>query len=190
MKRILFVAEAVTLAQVVRLVTLARALDPARYEIHFASARFDDLIFRETRFVQHPIWSLSPAVIDARVARGQRLYGRRTLAAYVREERSLLQAVRPDLVVGDLRLSLAISAPLERVPYAALINAYWSPFAERKGFPLPEHPIVKLLGVALAERYFERALPFVFQQKRSDFDALCHPLLPRRGRHLLLEQGA
>ena len=49
------------------------------------------------------------------------------------------------------------------MPYAALINAYWSPFAERDGFPLPEHPIVKLLGVALAERYFERALPFVFR---------------------------
>ena len=37
-RRILFVAEAVTLAQVVRLVTLARALDPARYDVHFASA--------------------------------------------------------------------------------------------------------------------------------------------------------
>jgi UDP:flavonoid glycosyltransferase YjiC (YdhE family) len=182
MKRILFVAEAVTLAQVVRLVTLARALDPARYEIHFASARFDDLIFRDTRFVQHPIWSLSPAVIDARVARGQRLYGRRTLAAYVREERALLQAVRPDLVVGDLRLSLAISAPLGRVPYAALINAYWSPFAARESFPLPEHPIVKLLGVTLAERYFERALPFVFRH-------FARPLNQLRRRHGLAELG-
>ena len=183
MKRILFVAEAVTLAQVVRLVTLARALDPARYEIHFASARFDDLIFRETRFVRHPIWSLSPAVIDARVARGQRLYGRRTLAAYVREERALLQAVRPDLVVGDLRLSLAISAPVERVPYAALVNAYWSPFAAREGFPLPEHPIVKLLGVALAERHFERALPFVFRH-------FARPLNQLRRRHGLAELGS
>jgi UDP:flavonoid glycosyltransferase YjiC (YdhE family) len=162
-KRILFVAEAVTLAQVVRLVALARALDPARYQVHFASANFDELVFGGTDFIRHPIWSLSPAQIDARVGRGQRLYGRRTLAAYVREERALLQALRPSLVVGDLRLSLAVSAPLERVPYAALINAYWSPFAERDGFPLPEHPIVKLLGVAIAERYFGRALPFVFR---------------------------
>ena len=183
MKRILFVAEAVTLAQVVRLVTLARALDPARYEIHFASARFDDLVFRDTRFVRHPISSLSPAVIDARVARGQRLYGRRTLSAYVREERALFKAVRPDFVVGDLRLSLAISAPVERVPYAALINAYWSPFAERDGFPLPEHPIVKLLGVALAARYFQRALPFVFRH-------FARPLNQLRRRHGLAELGS
>jgi UDP:flavonoid glycosyltransferase YjiC (YdhE family) len=182
-KRILFVAEAVTLAQVVRLVTLARALDPARHEIHFASARFDDLVFRDTRFVRHPIWSLSPAVIEGRVARGQRLYGRGTLATYVKEERALLQAVRPSLVVGDLRLSLAISAPVERVPYAALVNAYWSPFAERDGFPLPEHPIVKLLGVALAERYFERALPFVFRH-------FARPLNQLRRRHGLPDLGA
>ncbi|HVZ88625.1 MAG TPA: nucleotide disphospho-sugar-binding domain-containing protein [Polyangia bacterium] len=163
MRRILFVAEAVTLAQVVRLATLARALDPARYEVHFASARFDELVFGGARFVRHPIRSLSPATVESRVARGARLYGGRTLAAYVREERALFQAVRPDLVVGDLRLSLAVSAPVERIPYAALINAYWSPFATEEGFPLPDHPIVRLLGVARATRYFPRALPFVFR---------------------------
>ena len=181
-KRILFVAEAVTLAQVVRLVSLARALDPARYEVHFAAARFDELVFGGTDFIRHQIWSLSPATIDGRVARGQRLYGRRTLAAYVREERALLQAVRPRLVVGDLRLSLAVSAPLEQVPYAALINAYWSPHAERDGFPLPEHPIVKLLGVALAERYFGRALPFVFRH-------FARPVNWLRRRHGLADLG-
>src|SRR5690349_14614015 len=121
--RILFVAEAVTLAQVVRLVTLARALDPERHEIHFAAARFDDLIFAGTTFTRHPLYSLSPAVIDARVASGRRLYGRRTLARYVRDERALFAAVRPDLVVGDLRLSLAISAAVDHIPYACLINA-------------------------------------------------------------------
>ena len=132
MKRILFVAEAVTLAQVVRLVTLARALDPARYEIHFASARFDDLVFASTRFVRHPIWSLSPAVSTPASRAASAFTGGARSRAYVREERALLQAVRPDLVVGDLRLSLAISAPVERVPYAALVNAYWSPFAARR----------------------------------------------------------
>ncbi len=81
MRRILFVSEAVTLAQVVRLVALARALDPTRYEVHFASARFDELVFHGTGFVRHPIWSLSPEVVDRRVARGQRLYGMGTLAA-------------------------------------------------------------------------------------------------------------
>ena len=35
----------VTLAQVVRLLVLARSLPPKDYEVHFAAAHFDDLIF-------------------------------------------------------------------------------------------------------------------------------------------------
>ena len=171
-RRILFVAEAVTLAQVVRLATLGRALDRDQYEVHFASARFDELVFGGAPFTRHAIHSLSPAVIDARVASGRRLYGRRTLARYVRDERALFERVRPDLVIGDLRLSLAVSAAVDRIPYASLINAYWSPNAVRDGFPLPDHPIVRLLGVRLAEQYFPRALPFVFRHFARPVNAL------------------
>ena len=62
LQRVLFVAENVTLAQCVRLVTLARALEPERYEVHFACADFPDLVFAGTRFVQHPLVSLAPDV--------------------------------------------------------------------------------------------------------------------------------
>ncbi|MBC8133500.1 MAG: hypothetical protein H7X95_11015 [Deltaproteobacteria bacterium] len=171
-RRVLFVCEAVTLAQVVRLATLARALDPLRTEVHFASARFDDLVFAGTTFVRHQIHSLSPRTVDARVASGRRLYGRRTLARYIDEERALLAAVSPVLVVGDLRLSLAVSAAVEKIPYASLINAYWSPHAVRTGFPLPDHPIVRLLGVELAERTFPKALPYVFRHFARPVNAL------------------
>jgi UDP:flavonoid glycosyltransferase YjiC (YdhE family) len=185
--RVLFVSEAVTLAQVVRLATLARALDPARYEVHFAAATFSPLIFDgldgspPLGATRHTIESLSPEVVDARVVAGRRLYGRRTLAAYVREDRALLARVRPALVVGDLRLSLPIAAPLERVPHAALVNAYWSPHAVRpEGWPMPDHPIVRLLGPARAERHFPRALPLVMRHFAAPVNALrrAHGLPP------------
>lgn len=175
MKRVLFVAEAVSLAQVVRLVTLARALDARRYEVHFASAIFDDLVFGgadTAHFIRHRVSSLAPEVVDRRVARGLRPYGTRTLARYVREELALFEATQPDLIVGDLRLSLAVSAPLARVPHACLINAYWSPYADRGGFPLPDHPIVRLLGVERAARHFQKALPFVFRHFARPVNAL------------------
>jgi UDP:flavonoid glycosyltransferase YjiC (YdhE family) len=161
-RRILFVSEAVTLAQVVRLVALARSLPPDRYEVHFASARFDDLVFAGSGFRRWPIFSLPAALVDRRVRGGRRLYGGRTLARYLCDDLRVIDAVGPDLVVGDLRLSLVVAAPLRGVPHAALINAYWSPHAVRDGFPLPEHPIVRLLGETLAARYFPRALPTVF----------------------------
>jgi UDP:flavonoid glycosyltransferase YjiC (YdhE family) len=161
-RRVLFVSEAVTLAQVVRLVVLARGLDPRRHEVHFASARFDDLVFAGTSFVRWPIESLDPATVHRRVHGGRRIYGLRTLRRYLEDDRRTLAAVRPEVVVGDLRLSLSVAAPLSGIPYAALINAYWSPHAVRPAFPLPDHPIVRLLGERLAERHFPRALPFVF----------------------------
>jgi UDP:flavonoid glycosyltransferase YjiC (YdhE family) len=73
------------------------------------------------------------------------------------------EATRPDLIVGDLRWSLAVSAPTRGVPLASLINAYWSPHARRRGFPLPDHPIVRWLGERLAGQYFHKALPWVFR---------------------------
>jgi UDP:flavonoid glycosyltransferase YjiC (YdhE family) len=161
-RRVLFVSEAVTLAQVVRLVVLARGLDPRRYEVHFASAAFDELVFAGTEFVRWPIHSLSPERVHHLVHAGRRIYGLRTLRRYLDDDRRVLEAVRPDVVVGDLRLSLSVAAPLAGVPYAALINAYWSPHAVRAAFPLPDHPIVRLLGERLAARHFPKALPRVF----------------------------
>lgn len=161
-RRVLFVSEAVTLAQVVRLVVLARSLPPAEYEVHFAAAAFDHLVFAGTDFRRWRIHSLAPALVDRRVRRGARIYSGAVLRRYLADDLRVLDLVRPDVVVGDLRLSLAVAAPLRGIPHAALINAYWSPHAARAAWPLPDHPIVRLLGEARAARHFARALPWVF----------------------------
>ena len=162
-RRILFVAENVTLAQVVRLVTLATSLDPRRYEVHFACSDFDPLIFRGTAFHRWPIRTIPRWFVDRAIESGRRLYDQGTLRRYVSEELELFRQVQPDLVVGDFRQSLAVSAPVAGVPYANLINAYWSPHAVRERFPLPDHPMVRLLGEDLAGRHFPRAMPWVFE---------------------------
>jgi UDP:flavonoid glycosyltransferase YjiC (YdhE family) len=161
--RILFVSESVTLAQVVRLATLARALEPGRYDLHFAATAFPpavDLAFPVQRW---PLWGISAATAQSRLASGKRLYTPRVLRRYVEADLDLIDAVRPDLIVGDLRWSLAVSAPLRRIPLANLINAYWSPHARRDGFPMPDHPVVRWLGERTASKYFPKALPWVFR---------------------------
>lgn len=160
-KRILFVSESVTLAQIVRLVTLARALDPDRYDVHFAATDFPGYVdFPVQRW---PLWGIPAAKAQARLAAGKRLYTRAVLERYVKADLGVIDEVRPDLIVGDLRWSLAVSAPLRKVPLASLINAYWSPYARRDGFPLPDHPVVRLLGERMAAKYFPKALPWVFR---------------------------
>jgi UDP:flavonoid glycosyltransferase YjiC (YdhE family) len=161
-KRVLFIVEDITMAQVVRLVHLARALDPARYEVHFASADFDPLVFAGTNFQRHTLYSVPAAYAFRRLERGQRLYEEFVLAKYVEDELALFREIEPHVVVGDLRMSLSVSAPHAGIPYAALINAYWSRAMQREAFPLPEHPVVRLLGQNFASRYFEKGLPWVF----------------------------
>lgn len=171
-QRILFVAENVSLAQVVRLRVLAGSLDPARYEVVFACSEFDPLIFDGTAFTRRTIHSMSAAQMHRRMAWGRRLYGGRTLARYVRDDLALLEAVQPALVVGDLRLSLLVAAPKLGVAHAALINAYWSPHAQREGFPLPVHPIVKLIGPARVAPHVGKAMPLVLDHFASPVNAL------------------
>jgi UDP:flavonoid glycosyltransferase YjiC (YdhE family) len=181
-RRILFIAENVTLAQCVRLVTLARALDEDEYEVHFACAGFPALVFAGTNFVQHTIHSLSPEAATRALEAGRRLYETADLLRYIEAERRLIASIEPALVVGDFRLSLSTSAELMGVPSAVLINAYWSPYAQRTGFPVPDHPIIGWLGEQLTEKYFPRAIPHVFRH-------FAKPLDSARARHGLAPVG-
>ena len=161
-KRVLFVAEQVSLAQVVRLRKLAAALQGDELDIYFATQRFDPLIFAGTDFTHLTLPGMSPATMYRRQRWGLRLYGTRHLKRYVEDELHLLQSVQPDLVIGDLRLSLTISAKSLGIPLATLINAYWSPQSLHGRIPMPEHPLFNLLGRKRIAPHFEKALPWVF----------------------------
>jgi len=159
--RLLIVAEAVTLAHVARPVALAAALDPQRFDVHFAaSSRFDALL-GHLPHTRHGVESISSRQFLEALDRGAPVYSADDLRRYVREDLELLRDVAPDVVVGDFRLSLSISARLARVPYATITNIHWSPCA-RVRFPLPELPLTRLLGVRPAARMFALARPLAF----------------------------
>jgi UDP:flavonoid glycosyltransferase YjiC (YdhE family) len=170
------------LAQVVRLLALARSV-AAEHEVHFACARFDPAIFAaQEPFQRWPLLSIAASKADFAVRFGLPIYSYKTLRAYLADDLRLIDQVRPDLIVGDLRWSLAVSGPLSKVPVASLANAYWSPHAIRD-FPLPEHPLVKLLGVKLAGEHFRKALPLAFR-------LFARPLNRLRQRHGLPPLGS
>jgi UDP:flavonoid glycosyltransferase YjiC (YdhE family) len=159
--KILFVAEAVTLAHVGRALALAATLDPQRFDIHFACAPGYDFCFRDCTFTRWPIKSIpSRQFLDA-LAAGKPVYDEATLSGYVQEDLALLDAVKPDLVVGDFRLSLSVSARLAKVPYVALTNAYWSPHV-RTRYTVPAIPLSKKLPLAIANPLFRLARPIAF----------------------------
>jgi UDP:flavonoid glycosyltransferase YjiC (YdhE family) len=182
-KRILFVAENATMAQVVRLTVLARSLASAGYEVHFACAGFEPMIFGDASFTRHEIFSLPRATVEQASAKGEPIYDATVLEQYVEEEGALFAQVKPDAVVGDFRLSLSTSAALARIPFATLINAYWSPHAVRDAFPVPDHPMVKLVGETMAAKFFPMVMPKVFA-------AFAKPINAVRKRHGLAPIGS
>jgi UDP:flavonoid glycosyltransferase YjiC (YdhE family) len=181
-QRILFVAEDVALAGVVRLKVLAESLDASRYEVWFACSRFNPLIFAGTHFRRVEIHSVPAGTVQRRAALGGPLYDRKTLLRYAHDDLAIMEAVQPALVIGDMRLSLAATAPKLGIPYAAFINAYWSPYAVRDGFPIPDHPLVELFGIKRVAPRFAQGLRFVFYRSARPVNQLRrHYGLPELG---------
>lgn len=175
-KRILFVAEAVTLAHVARPAALLAALDGQRYDSYFAcdarARRF--VTVADDRF--RPLSSLAAERFAGRLRRGVPVYETAELQDYVAADRSLLEELRPDMVVGDFRLSLSVSARLAGVPYAAISNGYWSPWAADRSLPLPVLPWTGSVPLALAQLGFDLVQPLVLA-------AHCRPLNRVRSSH-------
>jgi UDP:flavonoid glycosyltransferase YjiC (YdhE family) len=160
-RRILFVGEAVTLAHVARPLALAQGLDPSRYEAILAMSPRSAAMAEGSGLAVRPIRSIPGEQFLAALDCGRPVYDAATLRDYVRDDLDLLGEVRPDVVVGDFRLSLAVSARVAKVPYATITNAYWSPYATG-GFPMPEFPPSRALGVRLARPLFALARPLAF----------------------------
>jgi len=159
--RVLFVAEAVTLAHVTRPIALARGLDPAHFEAVLAADPRDQALWKGLTIPVRPICSIPSEQFRDALAQGRPLYDVETLRGYVREDLEVIKETAPDIVVGDFRLSLAVSTRVTNTPSMAITNAYWSPYG-RQRFPMPELPIAKRLGLPIARRLFRFARPFGF----------------------------
>ena len=160
-KKILFIAEAVTLAHIGRPLALAASLDRAQYEVHFACADGYEFCFAGADLVRWPVRSISSKQFLQALADGKPVYDSATLAGYVEQDLQLLREIKPDVVVGDFRLSLSVSARLAGVPYVALINAYWSPYV-RQRYTVPSLPLTRFLPIPLANALFNLARPLAF----------------------------
>ena len=163
-RRLLIFAEAISLAHVARAVTLAQSLDSARYDVHLVCDPRYLALFDELGFPIHAIRSINSAVFHDRLAEGSPLYTTTELHQYVQEDLRMITEWQPDLVVGDFRLSLSVSARLTGVPYATVTNAYWSPYA-RPRFLVPELPITERFGPHVAQGLFSLIRPLVFAQQ-------------------------
>jgi UDP:flavonoid glycosyltransferase YjiC (YdhE family) len=125
---------------VVRPLALAKALDPETYDVYFAcDPRFDALI-GPTPGIRHlPLWSIPSARFLAAANRADFALTDDDIDIYLQQEKRLIDQVRPELIVSDLRFTVSISAELAGAPHAAVNNLYWSPH-RRLGFASVPEP--------------------------------------------------
>jgi UDP:flavonoid glycosyltransferase YjiC (YdhE family) len=179
--KLLFFAEAVTLAHVARPVALARCLDPDRYDIVMACDR-RYAAFATGNWQSAELSSIPSQQFTDALARGAPVYDAKTLEDYAREDLRLIEEIGPDVVVGDFRISLSASARVAGVPYIAIANAYWNP-GYRGHFPLPVLPMTKMLPLPVAARLFSVFRPLAFALH-------CRPLNTVRARFGLPPLGS
>ncbi|WKJ89574.1 glycosyltransferase [Methylomonas montana] len=172
-KRILFFAETVTLAHVARCIKIANELARCKnYSIMLAAdSRFDQMLGL-IKFKRIDLYSISCTEFKQRLQKGMPIYNVNELTRYVNEELEIIDEVKPDFVIGDFRLTLAISCRLRKVPFATITNAYWSPYANIE-YPVPEMILTKILGVRFAQKIFDFVRPFVFKIHTNAFNKVC-----------------
>ncbi|MCB1760733.1 MAG: glycosyltransferase [Gammaproteobacteria bacterium] len=160
-RKVLFFSESVTLAHAARPMVLAGALDAARYESVLAIDPRYESLFPSSQVRRVGLQSIATEQFVEALAKGRPLYELATLESYLEQDLRIIEQERPDFIVGDFRLSLSVSARLSGVPYLAIANAYWSPLCHND-YPIPEHPLVPLLGLATAQWLFDRVRPLAF----------------------------
>jgi len=187
-KRILFLAEGATMAHFVRPVALADSLTSkgAGYDLClYAPARFAHYL-ADKSYTTGELQTMPGENFLANIARGKPMFPADVLRRYVKEDRELIGKIQPDLVVGDMRLSLPISARLEKVPCAVLINAYWSPYAKHRSI-IPELPLTRVIPPRLLGSLYRAIEPTAFamhaahmNRVRKEFGVAPLPLDLRR----------
>lgn len=159
--RILFCAEAVTLAHIARPMCLARSLDPKIFNIAIACDSRYNKLFGDSRITHFPVYTIPSEQFLAHLAKGLPLYDQQTLRHYVRDDLEIINSFKPHIIIGDFRLSLSVSARIASIPYVAISNAYWSPYTIQH-YPVPDLPLTHIAGIRIAQLIFTLARPFAF----------------------------
>ena len=170
-KKILLMAHDVTLAHLGRPLQLANYLIADGHDVTLAASSESSRFLSGFPGRVHTLAPTGKARFIENLAKGRPVFDFESLKRFTEEDEGLLTTLRPDLVIGDFRLTLSISARRQRLPYATITNAYWSPaFTPR--FVVPNLPMVKFLGVRLSQRLFDLVRPLAFAYHALPMNAL------------------
>ena len=160
-KRILFVSEPVTAAHFIRPLVLMRSLKRLGYELHFACAESYRTRVEDDCDQFWPIQAMPSEKFLNNVAIGRPIFDAETLIEHAEEDIELLNKVKPDLVISDMRMSLSVSARKTKRPFATITNAFWSPYRLEKRWPTPDWPFVRIFELKFLAPFSSIIAPII-----------------------------
>ena len=160
--KVLFFAEGATLAHVARPLVLAKGLDPELFNVVLCRPKSFSWMTVNSPFTVIDLKCQDGSVFAQRLESGAPLYDFETLCNYVEADLGLIDREKPDVIIGDFRISLSVSARLRSIPYITICDAYWSP--ERPLKPqLPVMKFTRFTPIKLSEFFFRHISPLAFR---------------------------
>jgi UDP:flavonoid glycosyltransferase YjiC (YdhE family) len=138
---------------------LAACLDENKYEYRIATSEGYKK-FVGDNYLEIPSLNADEFEQKTDLRKHDFVYSKELLQSYVNSELKLINEYKPNLVVGDMRISLGISAKIAKIPYLNIQNAYWSQFAEAEKM-MPDISFAKFLSVKKQKMIFNKKLQLV-----------------------------
>ncbi|MBN2002449.1 MAG: hypothetical protein JXA21_03755 [Anaerolineae bacterium] len=117
--RILAIPSAIGLAHLTRLALIARELAQVGAEVAFAFRDPKNDILKRLNF---PVLPVADAVVADFTANVYEAYDPPLIEQCIQDELAAIQKFQPDLVLGDFRLTAAISTQVAQVPYVSVVD--------------------------------------------------------------------
>jgi UDP:flavonoid glycosyltransferase YjiC (YdhE family) len=167
---VLLMPEGSVLAHVGRVLAIAAALERRGVSACFAASGEHTAWLAKTGKQVFPVLTRPREDLLRRLKRGGSAFDEVGLRGYVRDEVRILKEVQPDVVVGDFRPSLAISAAHVGVPHVCVTNAVWTRFCAFRLDPPRSWLPTKVLGKSLLRWLAPCLEPRVFRFYARSFN--------------------
>lgn len=144
--RYLVIGDGVSLAHVGRALIAAGRLRDSGAEVAFATTPEFFKLAKDEGFEPYEIFCMPREKSLRAIRRGTNELDVPMVQQYIQSDLQAIARCKPDHVVGDMRLSLNISAPLAGVPYTNIVNAYMTHHFAGADLPPRTFPGLAQLG--------------------------------------------
>ncbi len=153
-RRVLVIGDSMSLAHVARAIVVARRLIREGHEVAFATGPAHLGLARQEGFDPLTVDCVPPEQALAAIRKGSHIFDLKTVDRYVRSDLDIIDRVQPDLIIGDMRLSLNISCELTGAEYWSIVSGYMTRYYSAPETPPETFPAVRLLGQQISRRIY------------------------------------